>query len=364
MAKKLGAWIWWKIFAVCIFCIFVGGTWITWKLAERLTGNAYAWTSAFVHGSGRSPLFLIPEFLVGYLSGQTLPVTEVRYLILGKDEVIGSNRPIVLTDTVMIATYRPEEGVVRLLSLPRDLYIPEEGMKVNALYAQGQQRSPRSPSSYPKEVLESILGVRFDGVIDVSLADLEEVINLIGGVEVDVPQAFTDPLFPRSGVDVTKERDPKVLYETLHFEAGRQVLSGELAGKYIRSRHSENPAEGNDGARTRRQQQVIEAIVRKVADPALITKPYFVGQLYAFYAQRYQRTLPITTLGSVAATLEKSGKIPHLEKVSLPLTELPRATDSATVLVHPPVTKYKQWAYEPVDPTWNQLRAFILEKKL
>ncbi len=364
MARRLGTLIWWQIFAVSVFCLFLLGFWLVGTTVTQLGTNALVWNRAFSDGAGRSVLSLLPEVLLGVYSSRTAPLREQRYLVLGKDEVEGSNRPITLTDTMIIVTYRPEDGVVRLLSLPRDIYLPEYGTKVNGLYALGEREHSGRPSEFVQEILQKKLGVPFDGTLEISLKELEEIVDKVGGVEVDVPQTFTDPLFPRSGVDVTKERDPKKLYETVTFEAGKQTLSGEQVGKYIRSRHSTNAAEGNDGARSRRQQQVIEALLQKLADPRLISRPGFIGELYAWYSQKYQAVVPVTTLGEVVGTIEQTSRIPTLEKVPLPVTDFSQATDSATLFVHPPIQKYRQWAYESVDPSWDNVRTFLKEKGL
>jgi anionic cell wall polymer biosynthesis LytR-Cps2A-Psr (LCP) family protein len=364
MPERLFGWGWWQTFAVILFVLLVVGSWIGWTVLWKASTNALVWSTVFAQGSGRRVETIAPEFMGGFLSGRAQPVEVARYLILGKDEVEGSNRQVTLTDTLIVASYRPAEGKVRLLNLPRDLYHPREATKINALYWYGLDKTPNNPVEYPQQIFEEMLGVEFDGVILVSLSDVKEVIDILGGVELDVPRSFTDSRFPRSGVDVTRERDPAKLYETVSFESGKQIMNGELALKYIRSRYGNVPEEATDEARSLRQQQVIEALAARIVQSTLITRPHQVGQLFGWYADRYEQVVSLTALGKLLGSLEQSNKIPQLEKITLPISDVSQATDSATLFVHPPTEKYGQWVYEPVDPTWTQLHQYIQEKGL
>lgn len=355
---------WWYFFALTLFSIIVLIVAVCGLLFGRVYRNAFLWKSTFSTHAGRELTSIIPELMGGFLSTQKASPPVMRYLILGKDEVAGSQRPTVLTDTIIVATYRPDLGKVRLLSLPRDIYIPEQGVKVNMLYRQGLEERPAQPESVPQRVISSLLGVKFDGTVALSLEELRELIDLLGGIQVTVQHSFTDERFPRSGVDVTKERDPKKLYETVSFVEGTQIMTGETALKYIRSRKSSTLSEANDDARARRQQQVIEALLVKLQDPKLIAQPKKVGQLYSWYARSIQHSLSLTELGRGAGAVVYSGKKPELEKIVLPVTEYARATDSAMLFVHPPDSKYGQWVYEAVDPSWKQLQEFVQEKGL
>lgn len=87
--------------------------------------------------------------------------------------------------------------------------------------------------------------ITFDG--------FEKFIDEIGGITVNVPNSFYDPLFP------TKDFKTKVVT----FEAGVQMMDGETALTYARSRHGDN-FEGSDFARSRRQQLIMAAVKDKL----------------------------------------------------------------------------------------------------
>lgn len=327
------------MFVLAAFLLILNALWSRFALAN----------AAFTQEAGRSPLTIFPEILGGYLSNQSSPVKASRWLILGKDEVPGSGREAVLTDSMIALTYRPAEGVVKLLSLPRDWYHPGYATKINALYSYGLVR----------EAIQEMLGIQFDHVIELSLEDVRMMIDAVGGVEVDVERSFTDERFPRAGVDVTKESDPAVLYETVSFTAGRQKMMGDTALKFMRSRHSADLAEGTDEARVQRQQKVIEALVNSFSRSDVIGNPSVLGKLYRWYADRFQAEVPLFELGRLMAALAASGKVPQMQRVDLPLSNAAVATESGIILVHPPTAKYGQWVYEAEDESFAEVHEFI-----
>lgn len=357
-------WSWWKFFASVIFILFALIICLGWTLFNRAGTRVVEWNNRFSQTAGRSAFSLLPELGAGLWNGRNKPLEPQTWLILGTDEVVGSGRTNILTDTILVASYDPVDGVVRLLSLPRDLYFPAWKTKINGLYWQALQVGEARPQDVAGAKIAELTGVNFDGIAVIRLEDVQELIDIIGGVEIDVPQAFTDELYPRSGVDVTKERDPKKLYETLVFEKGKQRMDGETAVKYMRSRHSLQVGEGGDEARTRRQQQVIEAVVSQIAQPEIALRPSLLGSLYRWYSDRFESDVSLHRLGELAGQLEQTRKVPKMEKVSLSATDFPRPVNSETLLVHPPEQKYQQWAYELVDPTGEQLRSFLREQKL
>jgi LCP family protein required for cell wall assembly len=357
-------WSWWKFFASVIFVLFATIICIGWMLLHRAGVRVMEWDQRFSSTAHKSAFSLVPELASGFLHGQKQELRSQTWLLLGTDEVEGSGRTNILTDTILVASYDPSVGVVRLLSLPRDLYYAPWQTKVNGLYWQAIQAGAARPQDIAGQKISDLLGVEFDGVVVIRLSDMEQLINMVGGVEIDVPNTFSDELYPRAGVDVTKERDPKKLYETLEFVQGRQKMDGERAVKYMRSRHSTQAGEGGDEARVRRQQQVIESLAGQVVTPDLVLRPTLVGSLYRWYSDRFESEVSLYRLGTFIGLLEQTRQAPKLEKITLPATDLPRPVDKTTLLIHPSEQKYKQWVYELSDPTGKQLQEYLAEQKL
>lgn len=143
----------------------------------------------------------------------TSKVAERRnFLLLGRDRASG------LTDVMMLASIDEESGCLNVLQIPRDTYAEytEKGYrKINgALGALG--------ADGVCEFLESALCIGIDGYAVFDLDSFSKVVDMIGGVEVDIPfdMEYSDP------------------YQNLHISlpAGRQTLDGELAEQFVRYR--------------------------------------------------------------------------------------------------------------------------------
>src|SRR5690606_24972997 len=155
------------------------------------------------------------------------------------------------------------------------------------------------------------------------LSDVAELVDIVGGIEVDVSHTFEDDRYPRDGVDVTTETDPAKSYETDQFEQGLQVFDGPTALKYARTRTSHDPTEGSDQARIRRQQQVLNALVSKLSDQKVLSNPTTLGRLYRWYADRFAARAPLPLLGESLGWLQQHSQVPTLQTVEIKATDLP-----------------------------------------
>jgi polyisoprenyl-teichoic acid--peptidoglycan teichoic acid transferase len=166
-------------------------------------------------------------------------------LVLGVDksagpEGEGSSR----SDTMMLVRVTPATGEVKLLSVPRDLYVEiEPGMndKINSAYAYGGVDQARS-------VMEGLTGVTVDNYVIVDFQGFQEVINAIGGVKVDV------------GHDVFPEK--------WHMGEGVQRLGGRKALFYARYRGTPRA----DLDRIDHQQKLLAALRRQAFRWNTVTK--------------------------------------------------------------------------------------------
>jgi LCP family protein required for cell wall assembly len=103
-----------------------------------------------------------------------------------------------------------------------------------------------------ERTVADLVGQPVDFYVRVNFDGFRQVIDRIGGVDVDVPRAIDDPTYP----------DHAYGYDPLYIPAGRVHMDGELALKYARTRHPDN-----DYGRARRQQQLIRAIAGRLQDP-------------------------------------------------------------------------------------------------
>lgn len=230
----------------------------------------------------------------------------VTILLLGTDAMENRGSDAVLTDTMILASLHKAGPEVYLYSIPRDVWSDAYKTKINALYAYGKTRYPGEPERFTREVLTELTGVSPQYTIMLDMTTVEEIINTIGGIEVNVTDAFTDTQFPREDVDVRVERDPAKLYKTVQFEAGPQWMDGRRAMEFIRSRHSIGE-QGTDTARGARQQQVLMALLSRIQNPRLfLQQPQLAGALYNVYLQKFQQSFPIKDLGAIALDLRST----------------------------------------------------------
>lgn len=245
----------------------------------------------------------LSELLNLYEQSQTITpknqAGKTNFLLLGSDELNNRDSSFPLTDTMMLASLDLNTNTVNLLSLPRDIYLPSLGNKINAIYGISYAQASASALTATSNYFSTWLDLPIDYQVLVRLADVRDLIDLVGGVDVMVVNSFTDSQYPRSDVDVSIETDPAVLYETVTFEAGLTHLDGEQALKFIRSRHGDN-GEGNDYARSVRQQLLLTALSEKVIGQlrSELAQLDFttLGKLYQFYQSRWGEQMPFVDL--------------------------------------------------------------------
>lgn len=205
---------------------------------------------------------------------------RTNILILGKGG--GGHEAPDLTDTIIFASVS-HKGGISLVSLPRDIWVPELRAKLNSTYYWGNQRQEGGGLVLAKSTVEEIVEepVHYGLVLDFSA--FKDVVDVLGGIEVEVENSFTDERYPIPGKENDEcKGDPeyRCRYETISFEKGAQTMDGDTALKFVRSRNAEGD-EGTDIARAKRQQKVISAIQDKIFSPSVIFSPSKVKKLLA-----------------------------------------------------------------------------------
>lgn len=180
--------------------------------------------------------------------------------------VFGTDEAGRLTDVIFIAHFKSETNEVNLLSIPRDTKVEwtEEQVsvlpqrhqwvrsgKINEMTSWGGIENIRPLTI---TTIEKLLGVKIDNYVIVNLDAFRQIVDAIGGVEVEVKQRM-------------KKDDYS---QNLHIDLypGVQVLDGEKAEQFVRFR--DYPT--GDLGRIEAQQQFLEAFAKKVLSPEILTK--------------------------------------------------------------------------------------------
>ena len=107
-----------------------------------------------------------------------------------------------LTDTMLVASVSLTKPSLVIISVPRDLWIPEIRAKINAAYYWGDKNTPYfSNDNFPggkigfaKSITQEALGTPINYGVVLDFSAFEKIINDIGGIEVNVENSFTDNL--------------------------------------------------------------------------------------------------------------------------------------------------------------------------
>jgi LCP family protein required for cell wall assembly len=203
----------------------------------------------------------------------------------------------VRSDTIIVVHVNPAEKWAGMLSIPRDsvVTIPEFGQqKINMAYRNGYEnaeelygegtRPAEGGGALAAETVEDFLGLKIDYIAQVDFQGFQRVVDVLGGVLVDVPQTLLDPEYPTEDFG----------FERLYVPAGLQVMDGSMALKYARSRHSTN-----DFERSRRQQQVLQAILAEVRSRNLLSQVALLPDMARELQQSVQTTLPLSDLNAL-----------------------------------------------------------------
>lgn len=286
------------------------------------------------------------DFQQVILTGWKQPIVQsnnhLNLLLLGTDSLSNRGEAVPLTDTIMLISVNLNNGSINTLPLPRDLWSQQYQTKINALLYYGQEKYPDNPEQFSTEVIAELVDLPLHYTLILSLTDLEQLINLMGGVTVNITEGFIDDQFPRSDVDVTIESDPDKLYQTVFFNRGKETMNGERALQYIRSRNSQSD-QGSDLARGSRQQQVIQSLFNQLFQPRQwLRQPELAGKLYRFYLDNFNHQLPVEQLIAIGKKL-----LPYRKDIALKSHSLSVADEeNQGVLIHPDKKKYmNQWVY-------------------
>ena len=327
-----------------------------------------------------------PVSIVGSSAKIDIKETDGRtnILILGSDKrEFGAESGRNLTDTILVASVGNTDNDVVLISLPRDLWISnfnlENGYKysskINEVYAKAGIQELRNQ-------MEVVLGIPMHYHVIVTFDIFENIINILGGIDINVEKSFTDYAYPIEGKEgdlcgKTQEEADKIFeeaeekglnketvalntfpcrYETLKFEQGLQNMDGKTALKYARSRHGDN-GESSDFARSKRQQNVIMAVKNKGLSLDTLVDFSKLKELYNQYANNVETDIDLNALQSFFQLSQKL----DFDKVIQIVIDDSADANKGGLLYHPnDSTLYNgAWVLIPQSGDYSQIHAYV-----
>ncbi len=189
--------------------------------------------------------------------------TDINILLLGVDrrsEGGDQNADVILIVHVDLINSR-----VAAVSIPRDLLVDIPGVgpdKINSAYNYGYQANPTDLASgvgKMRDTIESVFGVPIDGYVLIDFNGFVDVVDEMGGVDIDVPALIIDTEYPTEDYGT----------ESVTFLPGMQHMNGETALIYVRTRHQDS-----DDGRRERQIQVLRALFDQAKSVGSLTNGF------------------------------------------------------------------------------------------
>ncbi|RMI04743.1 LytR family transcriptional regulator [Cellulomonas triticagri] len=201
----------------------------------------------------------------------------INILVMGTDVRDGENAALagdvdgMRSDTTLLVHLSADRSRVDVVSIPRDSLVdipsctledgsttdPRASHMFNEAFqvGAGTTQNLAAAAACTRLTFEQASGLRTDESIVVKMDGVRDVIDALGGVPIDLPEAMDSP---KAGLDVP---------------AGQQVFDGTTALAFLRARTGTgNGLEmGSDLARIERQQQLIDALAAQVQSTNLLT---------------------------------------------------------------------------------------------
>ncbi|MEK7182603.1 MAG: LCP family protein [Patescibacteria group bacterium] len=265
-----------------------------------------------------------------------------------------------LTDTMIFVSLDHKGSNPVFLSLPRDIWISSLRAKLNTAYYYGNQKREGGGVILAKASVTEIIDqpVHYGAAVDFS--GFVQLVDLLGGAEVEVERTFDDNKYPIPGRETDEcGGDPefRCRYEHVHFEKGKQIMDGQTALKFVRSRNAEGE-EGTDFARSSRQQKVLLSIKQKLLSPKILLNPRKLKKVWDTVVSSVETDIPEDDLPILARMMLRLDK----EKIKSVVLDGGAVGDAQTgFLVHPPISPLydNQWVLTPRDGTWGEVRDWV-----
>ncbi len=285
--------------------LFLGATWVYLEFSINRIDALPDYDGKPAAGEGTNWL------IVGSDSREGLTPEEEERLATGNT---GGQR----TDTIMVAHVPDNDTAPTLLSLPRDsqVAIPGHGTnKINAAFSFGG-------APLLAQTVEQATGLRIDHYAEIGFGGFANVVDAIGGVEMDIPEEMRDT---KTGVVIP---------------AGTQELDGAQALGFVRMRYSEATPR-SDLDRVANQRKFIGAMVSEMASPATLLNPFHL--------------FPLLSAAPDALTMDSGDHLHHLVGLALAMRGI---SSGGVVTTTVPVTSSSavNWDEQKSEQLFDALR--------
>ncbi|MBE9010151.1 LCP family protein [Pseudanabaenaceae cyanobacterium LEGE 13415] len=175
----------------------------------------------------------------------------------GSDEIFSGR-----SDTMLLLRIDPTDNSVNMLSIPRDTQVEVPGVGVTKI---NQANASGGPLLARETISRTLNGITIDRYVRVSTDAFRELVDLLGGIEVYVPERM--------------EYTDKTQNLKIDLQPGWQTLDGNKAEQFARFRHDSF----GDIGRVQRQQALIKALRAKLTSPLILPRiPGLIGAMQKY----------------------------------------------------------------------------------
>ena len=241
-------------------------------------------------------VFLLVWGLLGYLSfsggvdeaNERLPDRAKRQLAKDSGSILSDPATILVvgtdgrktpdrrdarrSDTLLLLRTEPDKHRLSYLSIPRDLRVDIPGYGSAKINAANQFGGPALTIA----TVRALTGLQVDHVVVLDFDGFRELIDAIGGIDLDVPKPIRSKPF-----DCPYKPAKCQTWEGWRFGKGEQHMDGRRALVYARIRTNTLDPSDNDVTRVGRQQAVADAVGDKIASVGTFFKLPFIGDSIA-----------------------------------------------------------------------------------
>jgi polyisoprenyl-teichoic acid--peptidoglycan teichoic acid transferase len=200
----------------------------------------------------------VPDEVVAQLSEQSglLSSKSTMILVLGTDgSQRGGRQSDNRSDSIMLINTQPDKHRFLYLSIPRDLQVEIPGVGTGKINSAFQHGGP----GLAVRTVKALTGLPINHVVFVDFDRFRELIDAVGGIEIDVARPIRSNAF-----DCPYKAKRCASWDGWRFERGKQHMDGRRALVYARIRENRLDPSETDFTRSRRQQQVIQATVDRI----------------------------------------------------------------------------------------------------
>ncbi|MBU1085365.1 MAG: LCP family protein [Candidatus Beckwithbacteria bacterium] len=301
--------------------------------------------------------FLVPKTIISIInpSIQYLNSSNNRTNILLLGIGGGNHDGADLTDSIMLISINKTTADTVLISLPRDIWVESLSVKLNKVYQFGEVKQVGGGLILAKSAVSEIINQPVHYAVLLDFSGFKEAIDIVGGISVNVPHSFIDNQYPIPGKEsIMPEKDR---YEILEFKSGQQTMDGDIALKYVRSRHAEG-IEGTDYARSQRQQRIILSLKDKLLKANILFNFKKLEALKNVFNQSIKTDIP----SMAYLDLFKLGiKLDQTNIRTGIIDQGSESEDIPALLYNPPSSLYGQWVLIPTNNNWEPVFEYVQE---